>query len=325
MDWASIIIAAISGGIGGGVGALLGALFGERLRSIVTVAFVVAAVVFLPRIIEPYLDPYLGATLRDATGQTAEMEKALDVLMSDPLYEAIIDGDPEKERELRERLTEAYRTGGETGLLQEAQKIGEEFGESTVFVKMPRAREQDIIAFFETSVSILRLLEFEDATVCYQWSYGAQYNDRVDPLKFDRTIGEDLSKKLVQAIVAVVKDASDMPVSYDRTGARLSVQQTATAVLGRLDQGPLEVVAGIRAANSDDEKRAVCRATGDMYAYILGLDNAADTFRELFTPQQDVISQLGFVGLSAIREVVNAGDPEDIFAGKDLGPAYSLR
>ena len=313
MDWASLIIAGLSGGIAGAVGGLLGGLFGGRAQSTIITVFVVAGIVVLPRFITPYIEPYIGPLVRDATGQTAVLDEELDKLMAEPLFEAISEGDPEKEEEIKQRLRDAYRTGGEKALLAEVQKIAEEFSDTTVFAKMPYARDEDIVAFFQASVNILRRLEFDNADMCYQWSYGAQFGDPVDPMAFNRTIGERLNKDLIDAIVAVVKNASDTLVTYDQFGAQMSIQQTANAVLGRLEQGPLEVITGLRPAQSTDEKRIVCRTTGDMYAYILGLDNGADTFRELFRPQENVISQLGIGGMSAARHVLLAGDPENVF------------
>ncbi len=325
MDWASIVIAAISGGIGGAVGGLLGGLFGERAQSTITVIFVIAAVVVLPRFIEPYVEPVIGPALRDATGQTAAFEEQLEQVMAEPIIEAVVDGDPAKEKEIRERLTEAYRTGGIRGFAKEVEAISTEFGETTVFAKLPYARDQDIISLFQTSVDILRLMEFENPAACYQWSYGAQYNDELDPIIFEQIVGRDLNQKLMRNMVAIVKNAGDMPVVYDRAGARFSIQQTAAAVIARLDQGTLQVIGGVRPAKSDEEKRAVCRATGNMYAFIIGLDNASDTFREMFRPREDLISHLGTGGRATIRQIVETGDPENIFAGKDLGPIYSLR
>ncbi len=313
MDWASLIIAGLSGGIAGAVGGLLSGLFGGRAQSIIVTVFVVAGVVALPRFISPYIEPHLGPLLRDATGQTAVLDEELDKLMAEPLFEAITDGDPEKEEEIKQRLRDAYRTGGEKALMAEAQKIGEEFSGTMVFAKMPYARDEDIVAFFQTSVNILRRLEFDNADMCYQWSYGAQFGDPVDPDAFNRAIGDSLNKDLIDTMVAIVKNASSTLVAYDQFGAQLSIQLTANAVLGRLQQGPLEVITGLRPAQSADEKRIVCRATGDMYAYILGLDNGADTFRELFRPQPNIISQLGIGGLSAARHVLLAGDPENVF------------
>ncbi len=255
----------------------------------------------------------------------ATFDEQLDMLLSQPIFVAIIDGDANKEREIRERLKYAYQTGGDDAFLREVQKLGEEFGQNAMVQKIPAARNQDIIEFFSTSVAIARRLEFEDKRICYQWAFGAQYNDRVAPQALDRAIGPQLGERLVYSIVGLIKNAGDQPVPYDRFNAQLSIQQTASSVLGRLDQGPLQVIAGMRPAYNEEEMRVVCRAMGDMYAFILGLDNASDTFREMFRPQPNTVSHLGAGGMTAIRQVFKDGDPENIFAGKDLGFSNALR
>ena len=254
-----------------------------------------------------------GAVFAPALAATFEEE--LDKFIQEPLVQAVIDGEPAVEKDIRDRLTTAYRTGGEAALAREAQKIGEEYGEARMMQKIPGARDQDVVEFFATSVAITRKLEFEDPHLCYAWAYGAQYNDPINPTSLQNAMGKELSDRLLQSMVRVIKFAADTPVLYDRAAAQLSLQTAATAVLGRLDLGPLQVISGMRPASSLDEKAAVCRATGDLYAFVLGLDNAPDALREMLSPQQSVGAHVGVGGMVALREVFKAGDPENIFAG----------
>lgn len=261
----------------------------------------------------------------EANAAPAAIESEIDKVLEEPLLDAMTEGDPQKKATLRKRLLDAYDRGGEDALYAEMRKIGEEFGANTVMAKIPRAQDEDLMEYFDTSVSFFRKLEFEDAVLCYQWAFGAQYNDPFDPVTFSKAIGTELDGKMSRAIVAIVRNASDMPIAYNRAAAQQSIQVAAGAVLSQADQGTLQVIGGARPANSVAEKKSACRTMGNFYAHVLGLHNAADAFRELFAPQNGQVSHLGGGGSVAIKQVLNAGDPDNIFAGIDADLINALR
>ena len=254
-----------------------------------------------------------------------EVEQAVEQILSEPLWEAVTEGDPAQKEGIRKRLLDAYDRGGENAFFNELRDISAEYGQANLLTKMPYARDADILDFWGAYVSIGRKLESEDPVLCYKWAYGAQYNDPPDLRVLSEVIGPALDRQIAFAMVALIKNAAADPVQYDRGAAQLSIQSAAAAVLSRIDQGSLQVIAGVRPASSFDEMRNTCKATADLYAYLLGVANAADSFRELFRPQEAQISHLGGGGQTAIRQVFKNGDPENVFAGKDLGLSNALR
>ncbi len=254
-----------------------------------------------------------------------EIEQAVDDMLSQSIWEAVTEGDPAKKDALRKRLLDAYDRGGENAFLAEVRKVGEEYGQSAVFAKVPGARDNDIIRFFEVSVAVSRKLEFEDPVLCYKWSFGPQYNESYDPRILVQTVGWDLDRQMSEAIVSLIRNASATPVVYDRAGARQSIQSAAVAVFSNMDQGPLQVIAGARPASSLDEMKATCKASADFYDFLLGTYNAADALRELFNAQPTQVSHLGVAGRESIRMVFEAGDPNNAFAGMDINLRNSFR
>ncbi len=316
-DWASLIIAGLSGGIAGALGGMLGSLFGGRGRSTLTVIFIVAGVVFLPRYIEPVLNPYIGPLMRDVTGQTDQAEREMENLTANPLLAAVIGDDPEKEADVRARLTEAYRVGGIRGIRSEIENIGREYGQDAVFAKLPRAQAADVLAYFNAVTDGVRHMVWSSPDICYQWLYGAQYGDPVDGEALITALGEERVKVLFGAMVAVINNAGADPVVYNRESALQRIQAAAGRAFSRVDQGSFAVMAGERAPQSREEMIVACQATGDLYTHILQGDAPADTIRELFAPIEAVLSHVGLGGIAAVRQVYGPGDPGSVVAGQE--------
>ncbi|MCP5433484.1 MAG: hypothetical protein H6923_09475 [Alphaproteobacteria bacterium] len=275
MDWTALILATISGALGGLLGGLLGLPFKNKTARAVAL---VVPVVLCARLLPDVLEPHLGPLLRTGTGQDDAVERQLDSLRDEPVFAAILERGDVSEEEIKARLVEAYRKGGTDGLAREAARIGQEYGGSIAFAYFPRARNEDLIDVASALVDIQEFLVSADPGLCYRWLFGGDF----DPIKFDRLVGRDRAKALGDAFTAVIRNGYDAVPEFDRVRAQIGMRAAVIAALGQSDANMIAVATGQRRAATREEETFACRASHDIYAYVLGLENAADVLRLMF-------------------------------------------
>jgi hypothetical protein len=284
MDWTQVILAGLGGGLGAALGSLLAVPFSSKSTksTIAVIAVVIGSSLggkFGPQLAEPYLGPLL----RDATGQTADVESQLATLKGDPFFAALLAAKPDLEPQIKARLVEAYRKGGADGLKREAGLIGSEYGGTIFSTYAPCAKSDDLKEVFTAVTDIADELTKSDPELCYVWLFGTKIGKTFDSVEFSRSVGSAREKHLASGLVAMIKNAAPAPIAYDRKAAQQGVKRAAEAMAAQLGQQNLPLLTLERVATTTDEQRLVCAATATLYKAALAEPNSGDVLRAILT------------------------------------------
>ncbi len=280
MDWAQIIMAAIGGGIGAALGAALAHLLGLRNRaSLIAVIFLVLGASLGGRLGPVLLGDTLGRELRSATGQTAQVEKELDALESQPIFAAIFKENPQAKEEIRQRLLDAFERGGMDGLLQESVVIGQTYGGSVLVRYVPRARPDDLMAFARAYVTVGDRLYPDHPALCHGWLGGSV----LDVSRFSNVIGQENLSLFNETISNIIINAREEPFPIEQPATQEAVEEIMSVLLTTYPETILPLLRGEVPVQTLEQKAQICGFTIDLYKAIADHERGVSVLRLLLS------------------------------------------
>lgn len=287
MDWVSIIAAGIAGAAGALLGGLLGALLPEsakNLRIILVVALAVSAPTFAKPYIEPYVETQLGPTLRAGQFEAVFESELVPAFKKIPALERIFRDFPDTEKKFRDKAREAYEAGGAKGLVEASGGIGAEVLGEAFMTYMPRARREDLMLFATSMAETFSMLNEKDPEACILHQFGTNYGRPLGNSRLLAAIGKEGQQRLLAAMNAIVVNAGDKPVTYDKAKADSAVGALAQRHAPLLTGKSAEVASGSRPPANVEEAKAACSFAVALFKDLVSIDpNEAElVMRHLF-------------------------------------------
>ena len=286
-DLISIIAAAIGGGGGALLGGLLASLTKAKGARVALVAgFAAVGGSLINPLVKPQIEAYLGPQLRGEQFDATYNSEFLPELKKIPAFARIFRDHPEVEKRLREKARDAYSSGGPKGLAEAATAIGASvIGESLAWY-LPRARGQDLIFFAQAEAEILAAFDAKDPEACILYQFGPTYGRPLGTTRLMAAIGEDLNHKQLDVVNAIVVNAADQPIAFDKAKAGALLTQVGQRYAALLTGKSSEVAQGARPPADTQEAKAACDFAAAVFKDIAAMDAASAelALRKTFTP-----------------------------------------
>lgn len=239
MELSDIVLTAIGGGAGGLIGFAIGRILPRNETggmAPVGLVILVALSAFGGRLAPEFLDPYIGEDIRrlvagpDATRFETEL---VEVMADQPFFVTVQTYAPERAQVWRQRVVEAYRSGGQAEAERVARAEGEAIGVWLITEFGPRASDDALLGFYSALTNFISgpLSAYPEA--CYAYAYGSLNASTSTTL--DRLLSDSAGVALTASMVQLAEGASDLSVEYDieaATAVQVEAMQAAMAVLG---------------------------------------------------------------------------------------------
>lgn len=292
MDLGQIGAAAVYGAIGGGLGALVGILLAGLFKSakaaptLKTLLPVGGAVIGIA-VAQPLLSPVLGGFIGGASKSEEQVvedafEKGLAELRGEAMFAAILDREPGLVEEFRDFIRGVVATAPSAA---EAQRQGFVLGEARLAARIvhyvQRGRDEDIVAFFTVTTDTVEHLSTSDPMFCHAYLYDPPSLAAMAPEALKAKLGEALNRRQQEAGARLVTNAHDEIPDYDAQTAKLQLNMAGMFLYQTLGEQRIGMVTAGAKPRSEDDARAVCAASGEMYRMLLNGDAPASAVRHM--------------------------------------------
>lgn len=287
MDWSNVVYAAIGGGVGALAGSLIGAAFKGRAGRVVALVLTVVGAVIGPQVARPILEPYIGDQVHSLIGADrradVQVGRALDKLHANPLFQALMDREPDFEGQARAAIADALKADlSSSELVVRISDWARGVGLARLPHYLMRGRNQDIVETTSQIADALIALQTISPPTCYRWMFGGYGSDPEDAGNLSRALGPDGVSRLSETMGRLIRNSSDEIPAYDEAAAQAAVVEAGKGLYSRLGPDRMAFVSGVKKATDPEDQAAVCGAMGAMYREFLSLDNAADVMRHIY-------------------------------------------
>lgn len=285
-DWVAIVAAAIAGGVGGAIGGLLGGLTkNSTLRGILIIVPTILGARLATPFIQPEVEKVIGPSMRGPQFDAVYETDIRPGLMKMPAYVRVFKDHREVEVAFKEELRKAFLAGGAKGMNEAAVAIGTRVLGDVMIRYVPFARDEDLIEFAKTFTDALKTLQARDPEVCVLFLHGPAHGKPLTTSQLTQYFGEERFNKLSQVSLALIANASQTVVPFDRVRGQQLMEKIGEQRGPLMTEKSSEVVTGARLSQSAEESRAACAFFVAIYEDIAALpsNDSATVLRYIFT------------------------------------------
>ncbi|NWH08864.1 MAG: hypothetical protein HXY22_09535 [Alphaproteobacteria bacterium] len=277
--------------IGGGAGYVLSFLFAPGYWRMMTALTPVAAGLLVsPIMLAPSVQPLaiqvlgpiadqieLGvASLVEPANGFAKIygEEIRPRLVAEPGLRRFFTDSPKAERALKSELEKAYREGGVDAMRSRAFEAGTRLSPVLTAYYVPRARDDDLIAFGGAMTDLLKIFLERDPEGCVLYQFGADWGETINEARVRQTVGAPALDRVGDSLNALIAGAAAEPVAYDRALAESLAVDIAQSEAAQVSRASLEVASGQRKPKSHTEAAEACAFTTAVFARLSALPPA---------------------------------------------------
>jgi hypothetical protein len=277
--------------IGGLAGAALGALVARLVKTRPAGRFIgVAAIAGLAILGALIANPLFQLSPNFEAGEAASpspVDGVLAELKEDRILAAILDREPELERAFRTELAAIIDSGGEPAA---AAERGFAFAHETVTSRLNqyllRARDEDLVAYFDSMTAILVHLTTSHPRFCHAYLFEPERLLRYTPEDIKTRLTLPFYDRLQAAGAAAVSNAGEEIPEYDAHTAELMIAMGGMLMHQTLGDDRISLVTVGERPRTVDDARAACDAMVKVNMHYLMSDRPAPILRHLIALSQ---------------------------------------
>lgn len=252
MDWASVVLAGISGAVGAAIARLL--VRNPRERRIVYVLVLVVSFAIVNALARAFVLPPIRAWQYE---RKAEQE-----LQEIPAYRVIQQSDPQTYEKIRVIVRDGIRDGQRSEVL--ASHIRAVISE-LVIIYVPHASDDAVIEFTRVMVREIEELTQASPDHCYQFLFPEQYG----PLDLRKHLDATTLKDDLAALAILIQSATDTPQPKPDPSRSQTLLKTVYTQANREYGDDIRLLDNPHGQSVD--KGRVCTIIAGLYRHVLNM------------------------------------------------------